>query len=189
MRKSDKPEWVLPKYNDIVKRRQTREPREIEFQDEPPEVELSEEQLRYNEEFERFAKRASVSLIVPTAEQVEAVAAKFELPKLYIFKLLLSLGIPPRDHRFACVARLIELCAFEPDFDLDVAVADFAAEHGSDPMHVGRIIDRMFNVYDPYLIECVEALTRTHPLTSKDVLCDIAGLVAMRFAKGGAIDE
>ena len=107
----------------------------------------------------------------------------------YIVKLLLYLGLLPRDNGFAVAARLIETAAIRADLELESIIDGFASAHGADRAAVERIIEKKFDPYDAELVDRVTTLVGTQPFTAKDVLCDIAVFVRLKYYDGIYRDE
>ncbi len=107
----------------------------------------------------------------------------------YIVKILLYIGLLPRDNGFAVVARLIETAAIRADMELESVIDGFAKAHGADRAAVERIVEKNFDPYDAELVDRVTTLIGTQPFTAKDVLCDIAVFVRLRYYDGIYRDE
>lgn len=99
----------------------------------------------------------------------------------YIIKLLLYIGLLPKNSYFAVIARLIESVASCPEYTLESVIDDFADAHNTTASSVSRIIDKCLNVYDPRFTEKVMRVTDSNPMTSKDVLCDLAVHVRIKY--------
>lgn len=104
-----------------------------------------------------------------------------EAVKTYIIKVLLFVGTPPTGNGLAVLARLIEILSLRPDLSLDYVIEDFAKMHATNVDSVMRIIEKYFNIYNNYFCERVMALTNSHPMTAKDVLCDLSVFVRAKY--------
>ncbi len=108
-------------------------------------------------------------------------AVRQEAIKTYIIKVLLFVGTPPVGNGLAVLARLIEVLTLHPEFALEYVIEDFAKTHAATVDAVARIIEKHFNIYDNYFCERVMALTGSHPMTAKDVLCDLSVYIRAKY--------
>ncbi|MDE6293289.1 MAG: hypothetical protein K2L88_01550, partial [Clostridiales bacterium] len=96
-------------------------------------------------------------------------------------KVLLFVGTPPIGNGLAVMARLLQTLTMHPEITLEDAIADFAKTHSTTVDAVARIIEKNFNIYDNYFFDRVVALTHSHPMTAKDVLCDLSVYIRLKF--------
>ncbi|MDE7406748.1 MAG: hypothetical protein K2M89_07750 [Clostridiales bacterium] len=108
-------------------------------------------------------------------------AVRQEAIKTYIIKVLLFVGTPPVGNGLAVLARLIEVLTLHPEFALEYVIEDFAKTHVATVDAVTRVIEKNFNIYDNYFCERVMALTGSHPMTAKDVLCDLSVYIRAKY--------
>lgn len=94
--------------------------------------------------------------------------------KYVIIKTLLFVGVDTRGKCFPVLARLIEILVVHPDIDLNDVIDDFAQTHHMSVGTVTRMIDNGLNMRDQETYDRVTTLTRSHPFTAKDALCDLA---------------
>lgn len=108
-------------------------------------------------------------------------AVRQEAIKTYIIKVLLFIGTSPTGNGLAVLARLTEVLTLHPELSLEYVIEDFAKTHATTVDSVTRIIEKYFNIYDSYFCERVMAVTGSHPMTSKDVLCDLGVYIRAKF--------
>ena len=135
----------------------------------------------YGKAISAFRHESSVVLGFKGPLYIMHGALRQELVKTYIIKALLYIGTPPTGNGLAVLARLTEILTLHPELDLESVIADFAKTHETTVDAVTRIIEKYFNVYDSYFCERVYSLTKSQPLTAKDVLCDISVFVRAKF--------
>ncbi|MDE6028939.1 MAG: hypothetical protein K2F90_01300 [Clostridiales bacterium] len=138
------------------------------------------EELR-NNAISVFRRECSVILNVDSPTYLFRGAVRQEAIKTYIIKTLLFVGTPPTGNGLAVLARLTEILTLHPELPLELVIEDFAKSHFATVDAVTRIIEKNFNVYDNYFCERVMALTGSHPMTAKDVLCDIGVYVRAKY--------
>lgn len=109
-------------------------------------------------------------------------AYRQESVKTFIIKVLLFIGVSPNGNGLAVLARLIEMFTVHPELSLEEVIYDFANTHQTNVDAVTRIIEKHFYVYDNYIYDRVVKLTESHPMTPKDVLCDLSVFVRLKFA-------
>lgn len=108
-------------------------------------------------------------------------AVRQEAIKTYIIKVLLFVGTSPTGNGLAVLARLTEVLTLHPELSLEYVIEDFAKTHAATVDAVTRIIEKYFNIYDNYFCERVMTLTGSHPMTAKDVLCDLSVFVRAKY--------
>ncbi|MCH5154232.1 MAG: hypothetical protein J1F71_03370 [Clostridiales bacterium] len=135
----------------------------------------------YNKAISAFRHECSVILGFKSPLYITNGFLRQECVKTYIVKALLYIGTPPTGNGLAVVARLTEILTLHPEIDLESVIEDFAKTHDTTVDAVTRIIEKYFNVYDSYFCERVYSLTKSQPLTAKDVLCDISVFVRAKF--------
>lgn len=128
-----------------------------------------------------FERETSVLLDVNADRSCKLNAKRYEPLRLYIIKLLLFVGVTPDGNTLAVLARLIEVLSIYPDTELDTVICDFARSHYSSVRTVERMIDKGFCIYDQQFYERITHLTESAPMTSKDVLCDLALFVRLKY--------
>lgn len=106
---------------------------------------------------------------------------RFERLRHFIVRVLLHIGLSPLGNAMAVIARLIEVMSTHPEIPLDEVIADFAATHFAKKDAVSRIIDKHLSVYNSDVYSRVTALTESSPQTAKDMLCDIAVYVRLKY--------
>lgn len=116
-------------------------------------------------------------------------AKRYEDPHTYIVKLLLAIGLLPRNNGFAVIAKLVETLCMCPQIGLNVAITRFAQAHGATAEAVTRIIEKNINVYDAKFIRRLTCITQSAPMTVKDVICDLAVYVRARYFDGTTQNE
>lgn len=114
---------------------------------------------------------------------------RHEYIRNYIIKILLYAGLLPRDSGFAVIARLVETVAIRPDLELEYVINEFAETHGTKYAKVNRMIEKSLDAYDVEFVKRVTELTCSQPLTSKDILCDLAVFVRLKYFDGIYRDE
>lgn len=108
-------------------------------------------------------------------------AVRQEALKTYVIKVLLFVGTPPVGNGLAVLARLTEVLTLHPELALEYVIEDFAKTHVATVDAVTRVIEKNFNIYDNYFCERVMALTGSHPMTAKDVLCDLSVYIRAKY--------
>lgn len=104
-----------------------------------------------------------------------------EAIRMYIIKVLLYVGTQPTGNGLAVLARLTEILTLHPELALEYVIEDFAKTHITTVDAVTRIIEKYFNVYNNYFCERVMSLTGSHPMTAKDVLCDLSVYIRAKY--------
>lgn len=120
------------------------------------------------------AETAEALLLLDNRSNSTYSTNRAEALRGYIIKLLLYLGIMPKNSHFAAIARLIEIIAIRPELTLEYILNDFAVTHNTTVAAVARVIEKHLNIYNPQFTESVTRITGSQPITSKDVLCDLA---------------
>lgn len=128
----------------------------------------------YKNAISAFRRECSVILNFGGSTYSLYGADRHENIKTYIIKVLLFIGTPPTGNGLAVLARLTEVLTMHPELSTEYVIEDFAKTHAATVDAVTRIIEKYFNIYDNYFCERVMALTGSHPMTSKDVLCDLS---------------
>ena len=136
---------------------------------------------RYNNSVAAFRREASVILDMCSSLDSLLGTLRYESVKMYIIKVLLFVGTPPTGNGLAVLARLLEVLTMHPEISLEEAIADFANTHAATADSVTRVIEKYFNIYDNYFHARVVALTKSHPMTAKDVLCDLSVYIRLKF--------
>lgn len=136
---------------------------------------------RFNSAVAAFRRETSVILDLYNPLASLLCTLRQESIKLYIVKVLLFIGTSPTGNGLAVLARLVETLTIHPEISLEDAIADFAKTHFSTVDAVTRIIEKYFNIYDNYFYDRVTALTKSNPMTAKDVLCDLSVYVRFKF--------
>lgn len=126
------------------------------------------------------SETAEALLLFDTSKRGEYSPTRAEPLRGYIIKLLLYIGLLPKNSYFAVIARLIESIASRPEYTLESIIDDFAETHNTTAASVSRVIDKCLSVYNPQFAEKVMRVTNSNPMTSKDVLCDLAVHVRMK---------
>lgn len=134
------------------------------------------------------AFRKECSALLPLSADPELVERRENIRDC-IIKVLLYIGLLPRDSGFAVIARLVETAALRADLELEHIIDDFAKTHGATYAAVDRLIEKHFDPYDAELVTRVTAVTDSHPYTAKDILCDIAVAVKLKYFDGIYRDE
>lgn len=147
--------------------------------------------FRFQNAADAFARETTMALRLRHSVDglKDAATVRIESPRGYIVKLFLHIGLLPRTSAFAALARLTEAIAMRPELSLEEIIADFAETHSATPAAVSKIIDKAFNVYDPEFMEKVVSITRSQPMTTKDVLCDLAVTVRAEYYSQGYFNE
>lgn len=104
-----------------------------------------------------------------------------ELVKTYIIKLLLFLGIPPTGNGLAVIARLIEVLTIHPECTPEDVIVDFAKTHLASSDSVTHVIEKYIKIYDNDFYDRVVTLTKSHPMTAKDVLSDLSVYIRVKY--------
>lgn len=128
-----------------------------------------------------FRRECSVILNLDSPLYSIHGAVRHEAIKTYIIKVLLFVGTPPTGNGLAVLARLTEILTLHPELSLEYVIEDFAKSHAATVDAVARIIEKYFNIYDNYFCERVMALTESHPMTAKDVLCDLSVYIRAKY--------
>ena len=134
-----------------------------------------------NNAISAFRRESSVILDFGSPTYSLHGAFRQEAIKTYVIKVLLFVGTSPTGNGLAVLARLTEVSALHPELSLEYVIEDFAKTHATTVDAVTRIIEKYFNVYDNYFCERVMALTGSHPMTAKDVLCDLSVYVRAKY--------
>lgn len=127
------------------------------------------------------AETAEALLLFDNSKSGEYSPTRAEPMRGYIIKLLLYIGLLPKNSHFAVIARLVESIAIRPEYMLESIIDDFADTHNTTAASVSRIIDKCLSVYNPQFAERVMRVTNSNPMTSKDVLCDLAVHVRIKY--------
>lgn len=149
------------------------------------ELDVADAEKQFKTAVEVFEKESAQSFAIPEPNNM----IRIEPLRTFIIKLLLSIGVIPRNNAFAVVARITELLVIHPDIAMDKLIVDFAKSHSTDKSTVSRMIDKCFDVYDDKFMTKVTALTQSHPNTAKDVLCDIAVYISATYGSEQKIYE
>ncbi len=136
-----------------------------------PETEIMDFDERVREQVEIFERESSALLRL---QPNEYRTKRYELRRLFIIKTLLFVGVTANGNGFAVISALIDTLSNRPELDLDNVIDSFAVAHGVASNTIGNIIDKCINIYNADLSDRVKKLTGTDPLTTKDVLCDLA---------------
>ena len=136
---------------------------------------------RFKSSVAAFRREASVILDFGSPVVPRIGTLRYESIKMYIVKVLLFVGTPPTGNGLAVMARLMEVLTMYPEIALEEVIADFAKTHATTVESVTRIIEKYFNIYDNYFFNRVVTLTKSHPMTSKDVLCDLSVYIRLEF--------
>lgn len=142
---------------------------------------------RYKRAVVAFRRETSVILGFDSPIHSLFGAYRQESVKTFILKILLFVGVSPNGNALAVLARLIEMFTVHPELSLDEVISDFAVTHQTNVESVTRIMEKHFYVYDNYFYDRVVQLTKSHPMTPKDVLCDLSVLVRLKFASVKAV--
>lgn len=131
------------------------------------------------------AFRRETSVILRFDSPIHAIFGAFrqESLKTYILKLLLFLGISPTGNGLAVLARLVEVLTMHPELTPDYVITDFAKTHRTNFDGVMHIIEKRFNIYDVDFYDRVTAITESHPMTPKDVLCDLSVCIRVKYMR------
>ena len=135
----------------------------------------------YKNAISAFRRECSVILDLGRPLYYIHGAVRQETIKTYIIKVLLFVGTPPTGNGLAVLARLTEILTLHPELSMEYVIEDFAKTHDATVDAVTRIIEKYFNIYDNYFCERVMALTGSHPMTAKDVLCDLSVFVRAKY--------
>lgn len=127
------------------------------------------------------AETTEALLLFDNSKSGEYAATRAESMRGYIIKILLYIGLLPKNSHFTVIARLIESIALRPEYMLENIIDDFAVTHNTTASSVSRIIDKCLNVYNPQFTERVMRITNSNPMTPKDVLCDLAVHVRIKY--------
>lgn len=136
---------------------------------------------RYDRAVAAFRRETSVILDFGSPLHSVHGALRQESVKLYIIKVLLFVGTPTTGNGLAVLARLMEIMTLYPEIQLEDVISDFADTHSATIDSVTHVIEKHFNIYDNYFYDRVTALTGSHPMTAKDVLCDLSVFVRAKF--------
>ena len=136
---------------------------------------------RYSKAISAFRQECSVILGFNGPLYSFNGALRQEWIKTYIIKTLLYIGTPPTGNGLAVLSRLTEILTLHPEIALEDVIEDFAKTHDTTVDAVTRIIEKYFNVYDNRFCERVIKLTKSQPMTAKDVLCDISVFIRAKF--------
>lgn len=136
---------------------------------------------RYKNAVAAFRRETSVILDFGGPLDSLLGTLRYESVKMYIIKVLLFVGTPPTGNGLAVLARLIEVLTIHPEIPLEEVISDFAKTHAATVDSVTHIIEKYFNIYDNYFFNRVVALTKSHPMTAKDVLCDLSVYIRLKF--------
>ncbi|MDE6200908.1 MAG: hypothetical protein K2M47_03415 [Clostridiales bacterium] len=136
---------------------------------------------RYKNAISAFRRESSVILDFGSPLYSLHGAFRQEAIKAYIIKVLLFVGTKPTGNGLAVLARLTEILTLHPELTLEYVIDDFAKTHAATVDAVTHIIEKYFNIYDNYFCERVISLTGSHPMTAKDVLCDLSVYVRAKY--------
>lgn len=134
-----------------------------------------------NNAISAFRRECSVILNLDSPLYSIYGAVRQEAIRTYIIKALLFVDTPPTGNGLAVLARLTEILTLHPELSLEYVIEDFAKTHVATVDAVTRIIEKYFNIYDNYFCERVMALTGSHPMTAKDVLCDLSVYIRAKY--------
>ena len=145
-------------------------------------IETDDPDERYNRAVTAFRRETSVILGFDSPLHSVYGAFRQESVKTFIIKILLFIGVSPNGNALAVLARLIEMFTVHPELSLEEVISDFAATHQTNIDAVTRIIEKQFSIYDNYFYDRVVQLTKSHPMTPKDVLCDLSVFIRLKYA-------
>lgn len=128
-----------------------------------------------------FVRETSVILAMDSATYSFHGMLRQESIKMFILKVLLYIGMPTTGNGMAVIARLIEVMFLHPELSPEQVIEDFADTHNATVDAVDYVIEKNFNVYDSYFCDRVEQLTKSHPMTAKDVLCDLSVYIKIKY--------
>ncbi len=95
----------------------------------------------------------------------------------FILKVLIHIGIAPGHYNYGLIAKIIERLAVHPGTGVSDLIADIASKTGISVMAIAHNIDSNFDINNSMTYERVTSLTKTKPLTARDMLVDIAQYV------------
>lgn len=135
----------------------------------------------FSKSVQAFKRETSVILRFGSPFYFFGDSLRQENIKLYIIKVLLFVGTSPNGNGIAVLARLMEILTLHPELALEEVISDFAKTHSATVNSVTHVIEKYFNIYDNYFYERVVALTESHPMTAKDVLCDLSVFIRAKY--------
>lgn len=125
------------------------------------------------------------SAVLHFGSDAEYSPFRYEPRRNFIIKVLLYIGVLPDGNAMAVIAWLIETLSCRPDLSVDEAIDRFSDIHDTNSAAIMRIIDKNLNVYNADLYDRTESITDSRPMTSKDVLCDLALFVRLKYMSYG----